>query len=330
VLGLAVLLFGAALAQEITFFRIGTGSTAGTYFPIGGVIAGAISSPPGARPCDKGGSCGVPGLIAAAQSMDGSVANVAAIAAGTLESGLSQADVAFWAHVGSGIYQEQGAVPNLRAIANLYPESVQLVVRQDAFITNVSELAGRRISVDREGSGTRVDALLILEAYGLSPEDLELHAVEAPTAVDMLRRGELDGFFLVAGTPTKAVTELAQEALISLVPITGPEADGLRERYSFFATDVIPSATYFNVPVTHTLSVGAQWLVGAEQPEELVYGITKALWHDTTRRLLDQGHPMGRLIRLETALDGLGVPLHPGAARYYREAGLLSAEGPGP
>ena len=85
--------------------------------------------------------------------------------------------------------------------------------------------------------------------------------------------------------------------------------------------------TYFNVTYTPTLSVGAQWLVGADLPEEKVYRITLALWHENTRSLLDNGHPKGRLIRIETALDGLGVALHPGAARYYREQGLLSEAG---
>ena len=111
----------AAPAQEMRFFRIGTGGVAGTYYPIGGLIADIISSPPGARPCDKGGSCGVPGLVAIAQSSNGSVANVDAIKSGELESGFVQSDIAYWAYTGTGIYEGQGKVENLRAIANLYP-----------------------------------------------------------------------------------------------------------------------------------------------------------------------------------------------------------------
>ena len=109
---------GMALAQQPQFFRIGTGGTAGTYYPIGGLIANAISNPPGSRPCDQGGSCGVPGLIATALSANGSVANVNAIAGGTLESGFSQSDVATWAHSGTGIWEDRPAVEKLRAIAN--------------------------------------------------------------------------------------------------------------------------------------------------------------------------------------------------------------------
>ena len=328
--GLAGLLAGAvglasrrSLAATLSFFRIGTGSTGGTYYPVGGVIAGAISNPPGSRPCDRGGSCGVPGMIAVAQSTSGSVENVRSVAGGRLESGFSQADVAYWASTGTGVYAGKGALGNLSAIANLYPESLHLVVRRDLDVRQFADLRGLRVSLDKEGSGTRVDALLVLEAYGLGPEDLEVVEASAQEAADMLRAGELDAFFMVVGAPARAIEDLANDSLISLVPIDGAEAEALSELYPFFSRDAIASATYFGVPYTKTLSVGAQWLVGTDFPEDDIYEITRALWHENTRRLLDSGHPKGRLIRLETALEGLGVTLHPGAARYYREHGLL-------
>ncbi len=315
--------FSADGAEAPIFFRIGTGSTAGTYFPIGGLIASAISKPPGSRECERGGSCGVPGMIAAAVSTHGSVANVESIAMGELESGLSQADVAYWAYSGTGTFEKRGPVKNLRTIANLFPESIHLVTRRDLVARSVVELRGKRISVDREGSGTRVDALMVLKAYGLGPHNTKLVSVAAGQAADMLRAGTLDGFFFVAGTPASAVEELADESLINLVPITGPQAEKLSKAAPFFASSVIPPGTYRNVGQTETLSVGAQWLVAAEVPEETVYEITRSLWHENTRRLLDGGHPKGQLIRLKTALGGLGAPLHPGAERYYREVGLI-------
>ncbi|HEX3209240.1 MAG TPA: TAXI family TRAP transporter solute-binding subunit, partial [Geminicoccaceae bacterium] len=110
-------------AQEMRFFRIGTGGVAGTYYPIGGLIADIISSPPGARPCERGGSCGVPGLVAIAQSSNGSVANVDAIQSGELESGFVQSDIAYWAYTGTGIFEGKGKADNLRAIASLFAES---------------------------------------------------------------------------------------------------------------------------------------------------------------------------------------------------------------
>ncbi|HEX5795521.1 MAG TPA: TAXI family TRAP transporter solute-binding subunit [Geminicoccaceae bacterium] len=319
-------LLGAApvgLAQEMTFFRIGTGGVAGTYYPIGGLIADIISSPPGARPCDKGGSCGVPGLVAIAQSSNGSVANVNAIKSGELESGFVQSDVAYWAYTGTGIFEDQGKVENLRAIANLYPESIHIVAREDAEIESVRDLAGKRVSLDEPGSGTLVDARIILEAFGLSEDDLEAQYIKPSPAVSMTGDAQLDAFFIVAGYPTASVVELASGVGADLVPIDGPEVDALLERYQFFAKDLIPAGTYEGIDATPTVSVGAQWVVGAEVDEELVYGITKALWHENARNLLDNGHAKGQAITLETALDGIGIPLHPGAERYYREVGLL-------
>lgn len=313
----------SAQAQEIQFFRIGTGGVAGTYYPIGGLIADIISNPPGSRPCDKGGSCGVPGLVAIAQSANGSVANVNAIASGQLESGFAQSDVAHWAATATGIFEGQEPVENLRAIANLYPESIHIVARKDADIETVAGLAGKRVSLDEPGSGTLVDARIILGAFGLSEEDVEPEYIKPSLAVAKMKDGQLDAFIIVAGYPTGSVVETAASLPSDLVPLEGAEVDALLEAHPFFTRDVIPFGTYEGIATTPTISVGAQWLVAAEVDEDLVYGITKALWHENARKLLDDGHAKGRAITLKTALDGLGVPLHPGAERYYREAGLI-------
>src|SRR6266404_2032040 len=152
--GLGVALGGlpTAAQQDITFFRIGTGGTAGTYFPIGGLIANAISNPPGSRTCADGGSCGVPGLVATAVASNGSVNNVTAIAADSMQSGFVQSDVAYWAYNGTGIYDGRPKVDVLRAIANLYPESFHLVVRKGAGIKSIRDLKGKRMSLDEPGS----------------------------------------------------------------------------------------------------------------------------------------------------------------------------------
>ena len=313
----------ASHAQEMRFFRIGTGGIAGTYYPIGGLIADIISSPPGARPCAKGGSCGVPGLVAIAQSSNGSVANVEAIGSGELESGFVQSDVAYWAYTGTGIFAGKGKVDNLRAIANLYPETVHIVTRNGAGIDSVRDLKGKRVSLDEPGSGTLVDARIILEAFGLTEADIQPKYIKPSPAVGMIRDGKLDAFIIVAGYPTASVAELASGAGCGLVPIEGPEVDALLQKYQFFARDVIPAGVYDGIGQTPTISVGAQWVVGAEVDADLVYGITKALWNPTARQLLDNGHAKGKAITLATALDGIGIPLHPGAERYYREAGVL-------
>jgi uncharacterized protein len=320
---LTLVVVSAAAAQEMRFFRIGTGGVAGTYYPVGGLIADIISNPPGARPCERGGSCGVPGLVAIAQSSNGSVANVNDIASGALESGFVQSDVAHWAYTGSGIYEGEGKVENLRAIAGLYPESIHFVTRKDAGIGSIRDLKGKRISLDEQGSGTLVDARIILQAYGLTEDDVQAEYIKPSPAVAKIQAGELDAFVITAGYPVGSVAELCAGAGCEVVPIDGPEVDQLIKTYPFFQKDVIPAGTYEGVKETPTVSVGAQWVVGEEVDEELVYGITKALWHENARHLLDSGHSKASAIRLETALNGIAIPLHPGAKRYYREAGLL-------
>ena len=320
-LGLAA---SASMAQDMAFFRIGTGGTAGTYYPIGGLLANAISNPPGSRPCEEGGSCGVPGLIASALSANGSVANINAIAGGTLESGFSQSDVATWAYTGTGIWEDKPAVEKLRAIANLYPESIHLVVSADSGISSVSDLKGKRVSMDEPGSGTLVDAKIILNGYGLTEEDIEPEYLKPDQAADRMRDGAMDAFFFVGGYPAGAISELASQHDVKVIPITCDEAPKICEDFKFFGPDTIPGGTYEgNGDDVPTLSVGAQWVTSADQPEELIYNITKALWNKNTRKLLDAGHAKGKMITEDTALNGVGIPLHPGAEKFYKEAGLL-------
>jgi len=324
------LLAGAALApvaaqaqQDITFFRILTGGTVGTYFPIGGLIANAISNPPGSRPCSDGGSCGVPGLVATSVASNGSVANVAAIAAGSAQSGFVQSDIAYWAYTGTGIYNGRPKVDVLRAIANLYPESVQLVVRKGSGIKSVPDLRGRKISLDEPGSGTLVDARLILAAYGLSEKDLQAQYFPAQRVADSLRDGTIDGFFSVSGWPQSSVADLAATVGIELVPIAGPEIDKLIGQFTFFSAEDIPDNAYKGVAGVKTVGVHALWTTSSKQNDELIYKIAVALWNPATRKLLDSGHAKGREIKLDSATQGLGIPLHAGAEKFYKEQGLL-------
>jgi uncharacterized protein len=322
-LGAAALSGLPASAQDITFFRIGTGGTAGTYFPIGGLIANAISNPPGSRSCADGGSCGVPGLVATAVASNGSVANVTAIASGSMQSGFTQSDVAYWAFNGSGIYEGRPKIDVLRAIANLYPESFHLVARKGAGIKSIKDLRGKRVSLDEPGSGTLVDARLILAAYGMTEKELKAEYLKPQQAADKLKDGQLDAFFSVAGWPQGAIAELAATSGIDLVPIDGPEAEALVKQYGFFALDEIPDGAYKNVAGVKTVSVNAIWATSSKQPDQLIYNVTAALWNPNTRKLLDSGHSKGRAIKLESAVQGLGIPLHAGAEKFYLEKGLI-------
>src|SRR5690348_5401913 len=173
--GLPLLADGIARAQsdEIRFFRIGTAATTGTYFQIGGMLANAISKPPGSRDCDRGGSCGVPGLVAVAQATQGSVENVQAVGSGRLESALAQSDVALGAFSGSGLFKGKPPIKSLRVIAALFPESVHLVVKAGGPIAEVKDLRGKRVGLGEKESGTLVDAKLILDAAGIAEKDVK-------------------------------------------------------------------------------------------------------------------------------------------------------------
>ncbi|WP_299831300.1 TAXI family TRAP transporter solute-binding subunit [uncultured Roseobacter sp.] len=312
-----------ASAQELKFFTIGTGGTAYTYYPVGGVIANAISKPPGSRECDAGGSCGVEGLIASAVSSRGSVDNVNAIISGLRNSGFAQSDVAYWAYTGTGTMEGKEPAEDLRTIAALFEEHIHLVALADSGIESVADLKGKRVSLDEPGSGTYVDANLILEANGLALEDVTAEALKGGAASEALRNGKIDAFFVVAGYPTGSLVELASAAEIKLVPIDGAGADALVEKYGFFAASDIPEGAYEGVGTTATVAVGAQWFTSAKEDDDLIYEITKALWNDNSRKLLDVGHAKGKTITPDTALNGVGVPLHAGAERFYKEVGLL-------
>jgi TRAP transporter TAXI family solute receptor len=322
-LGAAGLSASSAGAQDITFFRIGTGGTTGTYFPIGGLISNAISNPPGSRSCKEGGSCGVPGLVATAVSSNGSVANVNGIVTGSMQSGFVQSDVAYWASTGTGIYEGRPKSDGLRAITNLYSESFHLVVRKDSGINSIAGLKGKRVSLDESGSGTLVDARLILSAYGMSEKDIAAQYFRPQEASDKLKDNAIDAFFSVAGWPEGAVAELAATIGIDLVPIEGPPAEALLKQYAFFASDEIPDGAYRNVTGVRTIAVNAVWVTSIKQPDELIYSITAALWNPSTRKLLDSGHLKGKAIKIESAIDRLSIPLHAGAEKFYKENGIL-------
>lgn len=315
-IALAMVCIPAPRAEELRFFRIATAATGGTYYPVGALIATAISAPPGSRPCAQGGPCGVPGLIASAIASEGSVANVAAIQENRVESGLVQGDVAALA--------QMGAAPDLRAIAALYTEAIHVVTRRDAGIATIGDLRGKRVSVDMAGSGTMVDAGIILAAAGLAPGDFTEARLNASDAARALSRNELDAFFFVGGYPAPAIAELAGQVEISLLPIPAELARQVAQDHPFLSESTIPPGTYQGQgEAVPTLSVAAIWATSARQPDDLILSITRALWSEPSARLLRTGRPMGRAIERSHALEGLGIPLHPGAAQFYREIGML-------
>lgn len=307
-LATALAFAGAAHAQQ--FFRIGTGGTAGTYYPVGGMIANAVSQP---------GK-----IVATAQASNGSLANVNAIASGSLEAGLSQSDVATWAYTGTGAFEGKGKVADLRMIANLYPESIHLVVKKGSGIKSVADLKGKRVALDEPGSGTLINARMVLAAYGVKESDIKPDYIKPNQAGDKLKDGSLDAFFFVGGAPAGAIAELASSGVgIELVPIAGAPAEALRKSSPYFAADTIAANTYKDVPQVQTLAVGAQLVTSAKVDAQTVYEITKAMYSDATQKTLAAGHAKGKFITRENAVKGVGIPFHPGAERFYKEAGLL-------
>ncbi|MZR29383.1 TAXI family TRAP transporter solute-binding subunit [Sneathiella sp. DP05] len=323
-LTLAAFHIGSAYAQNITFLRIGTGSTAGTYYPIGTLLASVISNPPGSRACEAGGSCGVPDLIATAQTTHGSIDNINGIVKGYFDTALAQSDMVAAAYNGTGVYGKKNPITSLRVIANLYPEDVHLVVRRGAGIQSIKGLKGKRVSIDVPGSGTRENAKEILRAYGLSVKDVDAITANPDKSVSLMKADKLDAFFLVAGYPVSAVSELADVGKIELLPISGKIAEKFVAAHGYYSVSKIPSGTYRGLDTVPTLAVSTQWIVNENVAEDLVYKITKALWHSRNRHLLDRSHVKGLLIHLDTALKGVSTPLHPGAERYYREIGILA------
>ena len=347
-----LLLLASATADaidELHFFRIGTAATTGTYFQIGGVLANAISKPPGSRDCAHGGGCGVQDLVAVAQASQGSIQNAIAVGTGQIESALVQSDVAYWAYAGAAVtpakrcapgkgeapknsglalLKSQGPIRNLRAISALYPENVHIVVRAESAIHSLQDLKGKRVALGEAESGTLADARLVLDAAGLAECDVKAEYFALSEAAGALVDDRIDAFFMVGGYPVPAITDIATTVSTRLIPIPHDVAERVTEKYPFFTIDAIPAGAYPGLDSdTATLSTTALWVTRSEIDDDLVYAITKSLWSDATKRLLGSTHPAGRRIRLEMALDGLVIPLHPGAARFYREAGVKIPDG---
>ena len=320
---LAVALGSAVVtAQEMKFFRIGTGGAGGTYFPIGGLIANAISAPPGSTPCDKGGACGVPGLVAIAQTSNASVANVTGIQGGQMESGLAAADIVYQAYNGLAKFEKK--FDKLRVIANLFPEHMHLVIPKGATLGAVKDLKGKRVGIFTAGSGTQVVVLELLKIYGIEKKDIQAAELNPQQSADRMADGQLDAFFIVGGSPLAAISQLAATKGMQLYELKDDERAAFLKAVPYYYDDVIKAGIYEGqTKDIKTVAVGAQWVVSADVPEATVYEVTKALWNDNSRKLFDAGHAKAKDIQLSSALKAVNTPLHPGAEKFYKEKGVL-------
>jgi uncharacterized protein len=306
--------------QPRTSFVVATGPSGGTYFPIGQAVADIVSHPPGVARCDTPDVCGPSGLIASARTSDGAFANVLDVNAHRVDAALVQSDVVADAVAGKGAFRKYGPQSQIRIIADLFPEEVHVIAARGAHIATISDLRGKRVSIGAEDSGTIETARALLAAYRI-PERRIRESNDSPDiAAQKLQAGKLDAFVFVGGAPVALVESLIASGKAVLIPIDGSGRKRLLADAPSCSTAVISSLAYPASPDVQTVSERAIWIVNASESADLVYGVTKALFNPANRALLDGAHPSAKYIRLQTAIAALPAPLHPGAARFYREA----------
>ncbi|HPC73458.1 MAG TPA: TAXI family TRAP transporter solute-binding subunit [Syntrophales bacterium] len=309
---LAFVCAGTCFAQQPQkkFFVISTGGTGGTYYPLGGILAQALTEK-------------VPEVVTTAQAGQASVANCNLIRDKQIESAFVQSNVAFNAYKGLEQFKDKPAA-NIRHIASLYPETIQIVARADSGIKTVKDIKGKRLVPGDRGSGTEVDTLNVLGAYGYTYKDFTgVDWLSFSGAAQRLQDKQADVTFTTAGWPTAAIQELAISTKVMLVPIDEAKIKDLTKKYPFYSRIVIPKGTYKDqAKDVATITTMAQWVCGAEVPDDVVYKLTKALW-ETGAAKMAQAHAQGKNVQIKTALAGLAVPLHPGAEKYYKEVGMI-------
>ena len=318
----------AAVAQSVAprqFFQVATGPTAGTYFPMGELIAGIVSHPPGVARCEVRGVCGPAGLIVSVRTSDGSVANVRAVNSGLVDAGFAQSNIVADAMSGRNEFRADGRQTHVRVMAALFPETVQLVAAVTSRIAKVADLSGKRVALGTDGSGTEVVAREVLLAYGVKQSRLKLSHDSYDVSANLLQQGKLDAFFFQGSAPSPLVGDLLARGAARLVPLDGRGRRRLLARLPSFSADVISSGLYAHSGAVQTISCRTLWVVNDTVAPDIVHGIVRALFDPANRALLDEGPRPGNAIRLENAAKDLTAPLHQGAERYYLETGVLAA-----
>ncbi len=294
---------------DAQFISIATGGTSGTYYPLGGAIAKIFND-------------NIEGITANAQSTGASVENIGLVEKGETEVAFIQSDITFYAAKGIENFADSGAVENIRGMAMLYPEVVQIVASAESGIGSIDDLAGKRVAVGAPGSGTEANARQILAAHGISYDDLaKADYLSFAEASDQLKDNHIDAAFVTAGLPTSALVEVSTSKDIVVIPMEKAKIDELAAEYPFYIEVTIPGGTYRNndEDVLAT-AVMAMLVVPEDVNEELMYQMTKYLFEE--RQVIVDTHERGNDIKLETAVEGMPIDLHPGAARYYDEMGI--------
>ena len=308
VLAAAAVLFtgcnGNADVEGKKFLNIGTGGTAGTYYPIGGAIAEVLNKE-------------IPGMSASAQSTGASVANINMLSDGEVDLATVQNDIAYYAAHGTEMFQDK-KVDGLQGIASLYPETCQFVTLKSSGIKSLAELKGKRIAVGAVGSGVEANVRQILAAYGVTYSDIDAQYLSFAEGASALKDGNVDVAVLTAGYPTASVQDIAAQNPVRLLPVEGKAADALIAQYPFYTKTVIPAGTYAGFDeAVESVSVMAMLVAGPSVNADLGYSITKAIFGNLDR--LQAAHAVGKQITKDTAKAGMSLPMNAGAEKYFNE-----------
>jgi len=288
--------------------RMATGGNTGTYYSFGTALGQILGEKTG--------------YSFTVQSTGASKANIQLIAAGEVEMAIVQNDVMDYAYNGTDLFAGE-QTKDFSAMAAIYAEVVQIVVNPDAGIASVADLAGKRVSVGDAGSGVEFNSKQILEAYGITFDDIEKQNLGFGASADAFKDGKIDAFFCTAGAPTTAIMDLATSANFTILTVDDEHAAQLIAKYPFYTQYDIPAGTYDNISedVT-TLAVKATYIVSNDLSEEVVYNMTKAIFENKDE--IAVAHAKGAEIDLSYAVEGVSVPFHPGAEKYFREVGAIA------
>jgi hypothetical protein len=299
-------------------FQIATGSTDGVYFPVGQAMAGLISHPLGVGRCDTATVCGPAGVILSARTSDGAADNLRMVNQGLVDSGFADGDVIAAAVAREGAFRRPAR--HLRVIAALFPEEAHLVVAAKSNIRTVADLRGKRVYPGPQNSGALVRTRAILAAYRVRVREI----TSADSAAQLMKDGKIDAYFTVAGVPLDSVQDLLVHHVARLVPIDGEGRDRLIRMVPQLSTATIAAGAYPGTGAIETVATRAYWVTRDGEADPLIYGMTRALFNPANRDALAASHPSARAIELDSAADNPPAPLHPGAARFYREKNKLT------
>ncbi len=289
--------------EKEQFINIATGGTAGTYYPIGGAIAEVLNKN---------------GMNASAQSTGASVANINMLKDKQVELAIVQNDITYYAVNGEEMFKEGGKVENLNGIASLYPETCQFVVREDSGIKDITGLKGKRVAVGAAGSGAEANARQILEAYGLTYDDVDEQFLSFAEGSYALKDGTVDAAFVTAGYPTASVQDIASQNKIRLLPVGDEQIKKLAEKYPFYTKTTVPAGTYqgFDQEI-QTVSVMAILVANEKIDAALGEKLTKAIFDNLDK--IAAAHSAGKNISKATALEGLDfIKMNEGAVKVLK------------